>query len=57
MSRGISVQPTSAYYLYAYTRVHVCARAISNNRVFRVSGEIFIIAGGDMKAMEDASLR
>lgn len=48
---------TSAYYLYAYTRAHVCARAISNNRVSRVSGEIFIIAGGDTKAMENASLR
>lgn len=57
VSRGIPAQPTSAYYLYAYTRAHVCARAISNNRVSRVSSEIFIIAGGDTKAVEDASLR
>lgn len=57
MSRGIPVQPTNAYYLYAYTRAYVRARAISNNRVSRVSGEIFIIAGGDTKTVEDASLR
>lgn len=41
-------------YTRMYTRAHVCARAISNNRV---SGEIFIIAGGDTKAVEDTSLR
>jgi len=45
VSRGIPAQPTCAYYLYAYTRAH----AISNNRVSRISGEIFIIAGGDTK--------